>query len=72
MVNGTDASFIFGDNFSVFNLTVMLASKLQHRFHILNCHFTMEAKAKGVIKFMHMNGNENPADIVTKSRSSNT
>ena len=50
----------------------MLAGKLQHRSHIINYHHTREAQAKGIIKFVHMNGNDNPADIVTKSRTYNT
>ena len=72
MVNGSDASFMFGDNFFVVNLNVMPAGKLQCRFHILKYHRTREAQAKGVIKFLNINGNENPTDIVTKSRTSNT
>ena len=72
MVNVTDSSFVFGDNFSVVNLNVMRAGKLQRRSHILNYYRIREAKANGIIKFVHMNGNENPADIVTKSRASNT
>ena len=72
MVNGTDASFIFCDNLSVVNLTVMSSGKLQLRSHVINYHRTREAQAKGMIKFLHMNGNDNPADIVTKSRTYNT
>ena len=72
MVNVTDASFMFGDNFLVVNFTVMRAGKLQHRSRIINYHRTRESQAKGVIKFVHMNGNESPADIVTKSRAYNT
>ena len=72
MVNGSDASFIFGDNFSVFNSTVMLNIKLQRCSRILNYHITREAQAKGVIKFLHMNFNENSDAIVTKIRTSNT
>ena len=50
----------------------MPASKLQHRSHILNYHCTREALAKGIIKFVNMNGNDNTADIVTKIRVYNT
>ena len=72
MVNGPDASFMFGDNFLVVNSTVTTVDKLQRRSHILNYHSTREAQTKGIIKFLHMNGNENPSDIVTKSRAYNT
>ena len=44
MVNGTDASFMFGDNFSVVNSTVMPAGKLQCNSHIFNCHRTRQAQ----------------------------
>ena len=71
MVNVSDASFVFGDNFSVFNSTVMPTGKIQRRSHILNYHCTREAQAKDIIKFVHMCGNENTADIVTKIRASN-
>ena len=70
--NGTDSSFIFGDNFLVSNSTFMPAGKLQRRFHILNCHLTREAQEEVIIKFVHMNGNDNTADIVTKSQAYNT
>ena len=72
MVNGTYASFMFGYNFSVVNSTTMPDGKLQRRSRILNYHRTMEAKAKEMIKFVHMNGNENPADILTKSHTYDT
>ena len=50
----------------------MPARKLQRPSHIIKYHCTIEAQVKGIIKFLQMNGNDNPADIVTKSRSSNT
>ena len=50
----------------------MPASKLQRQSLILNDHRTMEAQTKGIIKFVHMNGNENTVNIVTKSLTSNT
>ena len=40
MVNGSDASFMFGDNVLVVNSTVMPAGKLQLWSHILHYHFT--------------------------------
>ena len=51
MVNGADASFMFGDNLSVVNLTIMPTGKLQRLYHILNYHRTKESQAKGIIKF---------------------
>ena len=72
MDNGSDASFMFDDKFSVVNSTVMPARKIQRWSHIFNHHRTRESQAKGIIKFVNMNGNDNPADIVTKSHASNT
>ena len=72
MVNESDASFMFGDFFLVVNSTVITAVKIQHRYHIINYHCTRESQAKDIIKFVHMNGNDNLADIMTKSRAYNT
>ena len=48
---------MFGDNLLVVNLTAITVSKLQHRYHILNCHFTKETQAMVIIKFVHIGGN---------------
>ena len=72
MVNGSYASFMFGDKFSVVKLTVMPAGKLQRPSQIIKYHCTRESQVKGTIKFLHMNGNDNIADIFTKSRAYNT
>ena len=72
MVKVLDAPFMFGDNFSVVNLTIMSSGKLQRRSHILNYHLTREAQADVIIKFVHMNGKEIPAGIVTKRCTPNT
>ena len=66
MVNRSYDSLMFGDNFSVANLTVMPAR------HILNYNLTREDQVKGIIKFVNTNGNDNHSDIVTKSCASNT
>ena len=63
---------MFGDKCLVFNLNVMPDGKLQCWPHILNYHCTWEAKAKLVTKLLNMNGNKNPADIVTNSSPSNS
>ena len=63
---------MFGDNFFIVNSTFMPAGKLQRHSCILNYHCTREYQAKLIIKSVRINGNDNPADIVTKSRSSNT
>ena len=65
MVNGSDASFVFGDNFLVVKSTVMPAGKLRRPSHILNYHCTRESQLKGIIIFLHRNGNETHSNIVT-------
>ena len=72
MINGSDDSFMFGDNFSVVKFNDMPAGKLKFPSHIIKYHCTREAQVKGIIKFLHMNGNDNLVDIVTNIRSSNT
>ena len=65
VVNGSDASWMFGDNLSVVNSTVMPNGKLQKRSHLLNYHICREAQASGIINFAHIDGKDNPADILT-------
>ena len=72
MANGSDDSFMFGDNFLVVNPTVIPSGKIQRQYRILNYHCTRGAQEKVIIKFLHMNGNYNPAGILTKIRASNT
>ena len=62
---------MFGDIVLVVNSNVIPDSKIQRQCHILNYHCNREAQAKEIIKFVHMNGNENPADILIKIRAYN-
>ena len=71
MVNGSDASFMFGDNVLVVNLNIMPAGKLQRQSHILKYNRTQEDQDRGIINFLNMNSNENLDDIVTKSHAFN-
>ena len=61
---------MFGDNLSVVNSSALPSGKLQKRAHILNYHRAREAQAAGIVRFVHIDGKENPADILTKPRSS--
>ena len=72
MYNGLKASFMLGDKFLVSDSTVILAGKLQRHSHILNYHHIWESQSKGIIKYVHMNVNENLDDAVTKGRASIT
>ena len=63
-------SYMFGDNLAVVNSSTMPSGKLQKCHNILNYHRVREAQAAGVLMFFHIKGTENPADILTKFRSS--
>ena len=54
--NGSNASWLFGDNLSVVNSSVLPNGKLQKRSHLLNYHLCREAQASGVINFAHIDG----------------
>jgi len=63
-------AWMFGDNLAVVNSATMPSGKLQKRANLLNYHRVREAQAAGIINFVHMDGRYNPADILTKFRSS--
>ena len=59
-------SYIFGDNGSVVKSGSIPHSPLKKRHLALAYHFTREAIASGAIDFRWMDGNINPADILSK------
>ena len=50
----------------------MPAGKLQRQSQTLNYHHTTQDQEKGITKFVHINGNNNPDEIVTNICASNT
>ena len=60
------ASFMFGDNETVVNTASIPHSKLHKRHNALSYHRTREAIAAGFIRFHHVKGKSNPADIHSK------
>ena len=60
------ASMMFGDNESVVNTASMPHSKLNKRHNALSYHRTREAIAAGFLRFYHVKGKNNPADILSK------
>jgi hypothetical protein len=66
----TGPSFVFGDNLAVINSATMPSGKLQKRHNILSYHRVREAQAAGFTQFIHIDGKQNPADILTKHTSS--
>jgi hypothetical protein len=59
-------SYMFGDNKSVVDSSSKPHSKLHKRHTALSFHRVREAIASGIISFLHINGDRNPADILSK------
>ena len=60
---------MFGDNQSVVTSSTLPHSVLKKRHQLLAYHRVREAIASGVLKFFHIAGKENPADVLTKNLS---
>jgi hypothetical protein len=61
------ATYMFGDNKSVVDSSMRIASRLNKRHVLLSYHRVREAIASGVLYFIHIRGAINPADILSKS-----
>jgi hypothetical protein len=59
-------SYMFGDNRSVVDSSTVPESKLHKRHNALSYHKVREAISAGYIKFEHIPGDRNPADILSK------
>lgn len=59
-------SHMFGDNQSVVDSSMRIDAKLHKRHVALSFHFVRSMIASGIIKFYHINGVINPADILSK------
>src|SRR5215207_232916 len=59
-------SIMFGDNLAVVNSASIPDDTLKKRHNALSYHRVQEAIAANVIKFYHIDGTENPADVLTK------
>ena len=57
---------MFGDNKSVVTSSTIPHSTLGKRWNALSYHRVREAVAGGCVRFEHIPGTENPADILTK------
>ena len=60
-------SWMFGDNMSVVISGTLPSSTLKKRWNALSYQQVREAVALGIINVIHLPGNENPADVLTKS-----
>ena len=65
-VNIDQPTMMFGDNKSVVDTASVPYSKLSKHHQALSYHKTREAIAAGIIRFKHMDGKDNPADILSK------
>ena len=60
------STYMFGDNESVVKSSTLPHSSLNKRHNALSYHRVREAIAAGILKFYHIKGELNPADIVSK------
>jgi hypothetical protein len=60
-------TFLFGDNQSVVGSSSIPHGRLHKRHVILSYHRVREAIAARIIKFLHIYGKSNPADILSKA-----
>ena len=58
--------YMFGDNESVVKSSTIPHSALSKRHNALSYHRVREAIAGKIIRFYHIRGENNPADIVSK------
>ena len=59
-------SYMFGDNQSVVTSSTIPHSKLNKRHNAVSYHRVREAIAAGILKFFHIEGAINPADMLSK------
>ena len=59
-------AWLFGDNQSVVTSSTIPHSQLAKRWNALSYHRVREAIAAGIIRFHHVDGKENPSDVLTK------
>ena len=57
---------MFGDNKSVVDSSTIPHSKLHKRHNALSFHRVREAIAADIIRFHHIDGVDNPADMLSK------
>ena len=62
-----EPSWLFGDNMSAVISGTLPSSTLKKRWNALSYHRVREAVAAGIVNVIHLPGNENPADVLTKS-----
>ena len=61
-----EKSYMFGDNQSVVNSSMQVHAKLHKRHTMLSFHQVQETIASGILNFVFIPGQMNPADILSK------
>ena len=61
------ASYMFGDNESVVKSSTIPESNIKKKHTANAYHYVREAITAGLIKFIHIKGKRNPADVLTKN-----
>ena len=59
-------TYLFGDNLSMVTSSTIPSSSLKKRHNMLSYHRVREAIAADIIRMIHIPGDENPADVLTK------
>ena len=59
-------SYIFGDNKAVVDSASIPEYNLKKRHHALSFHHVREAVASKIVRYYHISGEDNPADVLTK------
>ncbi len=58
--------WLFGDNESVIVSSTIPTSTLKKRHNSISYHLCCETIALSIVNFIHLSGEENPADVLTK------
>ena len=61
-----EKTYMFGDNQSVITSSTIPQSALNKRHNALSYHRVREAIAAGIMRFVHIMGSMNPADVLSK------
>jgi hypothetical protein len=59
-------AYMFGDNLAVVSSSTIPEHTLKKRHNALAYHRVREAVAAGIINYLHIEGKNNPADVLTK------
>ena len=64
------STYLFGDNLSTIISSTKSDGKIAKRWNILSFHRVREAVAHGIVRPFHIDGKDNPSDVLSKHTSS--